>query len=887
MMPAPLISTKLFVPPPRPQAIVRRRLIDRLNTGLSENKSLTLVSASAGFGKTTLLSEWINEARRRDSKLGAAWLSLDEGDSDPSRFLMYFVAALQCIEPGSGTDVMAALQSPRPPSTDSILTELINEIEGLGKDIILVLDDYHTVDSRQVDAQLAFLLENLPARLHLVIGTREDPNLPLPRLRARGLLSELRAADLRFTPGEVAEYLGASPGIELETGEIEALEARTEGWIAGLQLAALSMRGQDDKAGFIRSFTGSHRYVLDYLADEVLRNEPEDIQIFLMHTSILDRFCGPLCEALMNGISGQKTLEYLERANLFIVPLDGERRWFRYHHLFREFLSRKLELGYPEDCIGATDLRIRASQWFEDNGFFIKAFMYAAAASDIDRAQRIATSGKMPKHSRDAVVAILDWLASLSAEILDARPALRILAASMSLVAGRPDGVEEALAITERSLYQSGQEGKNRDLHGRIAAARSALAIFRYQPDEMLLQSTRALGLLAPESLSSRMTAQWTTIVAHVMQEKRAVVAEEFLELESSARASGDVYFIQVALNGLGENQIKNNLLHEALGTFTCAMQAFGEHPHLNAHQAYHGLARLHYEWNDLDRAEDEEERGLRIVRLYDESVDRFILCELLLARIKLARGVFDAATAKLGELALKAQSPRFRHRLPEITELQVYAQLLKGDIEAAARFAGTYKLPLAQARVFLARNEPDLALALIQPYCAAMESKGWKDEYLKALILQALASQAKQRKDETCRLLEEALELAEAGGFIRLFLDEGKPMERLLLMASAKGIKPVYIGRLLSAFTLERRIRDEAGAGSSSSRSQGLIDPLSQRELEVLSLIDQGLSNNEIGERLFLALDTIKGHNRRIFEKLDVKRRTEALARARELGLL
>ena len=589
----------------------------------------------------------------------------------------------------------------------------------------------------------------------------------------------------------------------------------------------------------------------------------------------------------MDGISGQQTLEYLERANLFLVPLDGERRWFRYHHLFREFLSRRLELGHSEDGIGAADLRIRASQWYEGKGFFIEAFKYAIAASDIDRAQRIAIGGRMPKHSRDAVVAILDWLASLSAEILDARPALRILAASMSLVAGRPEGVEEALAAAERILYQTGQEDKNRDLHGRIAAARSALAIFRYQPDEMLMQSTRALGLLAPESLSSRMTAQWTTIVAHVMQEKRAVVAEEFLELESSARASGDVYFIQVALNGLGENQIKNNLLHEASETFTRALQAFGEHPHLNVHQAYHGLARIHYEWNDLDRAEEEEEHGLRIVRLYDDSVDRFILCELLLARIKLARGVFDAATAKLGELVVKAQLPRFRHRLPEIADLQVYALLRKGDIEAAARIADSCKLPLVQARVFLARNEPDHALALIQPYCAAMKTKGWKDEYLKALMLQALATQAKHLQDEACCLLGEVLELAEASGFIRLFLDEGKPMERLLILAGAKEAASAYVGRLLSAFTLERRIKDEAGAVSSASRSQGLIDPLSQRELEVLSLIDQGLSNNEIGERLFLALDTIKGHNRRIFEKLDVKRRTEALARARELGLL
>ncbi len=886
-MPVSLISTKLFMPPLRPQSILRPRLIERLNGGLAEGKSLTLVSASAGFGKTTLLSEWIGGIKRRDPNPGVAWLSLDEGDSDPSRFLSYLVAALQCVEPGCGADAMTALQSPRSPSAESILVELINEIESLGKAIILVLDDYHTVDSPQVDAQLAFLLENLPARMHLVMASREDPNLPLARLRTRGSLSELRAADLRFTPGEAALYLGASLGIELETEEIEALEARTEGWIAGLQLAALSMRGQKDKAGFIRSFTGSHRYVLDYLSEEVLRREPEAIQAFLLRTSILDRLHGPLCDALMESSSGQETLEYLERANLFTVPLDGDRRWYRYHHLFREFLSRRLELGCPDDGTGATDLRIRASQWHEERGLYVEAFKYAVAADDLDRAQRLATGGKMPKHSREAVIAILDWLASLPGATLDERPALRIFTASMSLVAGRPDGVEEALAAAERTLLQSGPEDKNNDLHGRIAAARATLAVFRYQPDEMLIQSSRALGLLAPENLSSRMTATWTTVSAHLMRGDRYAVGRDFVELESMSRSAGDIFFMQLALNGLGESQLKDTMLHEAADTFARALQLFGDHPQPNANLAHLGLARILYEWNDLDAAEEHGERSLRIARLYDDTVDRFILCELLLARIKLARGLFAAATVKLGELAVKAQSPRFRHRLPEIAELQASVLLRGGDIEAAARIAGSFELPLSKAHVFLARNEPDSALALIEPYCGAMEAKGWQGEHLRALILQALAIQAKGSDVAAYKLLGKVLEMAEASGFIRMYLDEGEPMERLLVLSSSKGTKPAYTGRLLAAFSSERRIRDEARAGSSASRSQGLIDPLSQRELEVLRLIAQGLSNQEIGERLFLALDTIKGHNRRIFDKLDVKRRTEAIARARELGVL
>ena len=886
-MSVPLITTKLFMPPLRKQAVSRRRLIDRLNAGLSEGKSLTLVSASAGFGKTTLLSEWIVDIKRRDPNLGVAWLSLDDGDSDPSRFLLYLVAALRCVEPGSGADAMAALQSPMPPSAESILVELINEVEGMARHLVIVLDDYHAVDSAQVDTQLAFLLENLPARMHLVIASREDPNLPLARLRTRGLLSEFRAADLRFTPGEATEYLGVSLGIELETEEVEALEARTEGWIAGLQLAALSMRGQKDKAGFIRTFTGSHRYVLDYLADEVLRHESEAIQAFLIRTSILDRLCGPLCDALLDGSSGQETLEYLERANLFIVPMDEERKWYRYHRLFREFLSHRLERNRTGDGVDPDGLRIRASQWHERNGLYIEAFKYATAAGDIDRAQGLIARGMLPKHSREAVSAILDWLASLPAATLDDRPALRVLKAGMSLVAGLPKRVEEELATAERIVIRNGPGNRNNDLHGRIAAARAALAVFRYQPDEIMAQSSRALELLAHDNFSSRMTANWTTIVAEVFRENRAVVSKKLLELESMAIAAGDVYFFQIALNGLGESQIKDNLLHEAEETFTRALRVFGEHPQPNANQAHHGLARIRYEWNDLDAAEEHGERGFRIAKLYDESVDRFILCELLLARIKIARNLPAAAAARLGELAVKAQSPKFRHRLPEIAELQVFALLKQGEIQVAARLAGSYELPLAQARVLLARNEPDPALALIEPYCASMEAKGWKDEYLKALTLHALALQAKGLKDEACRLLGQTMELAEAGGFIRRFLDEGEPMETLLVLARAKGAKPAYADRLIATFASERRIRDEAGIGTSASRSQGLIDPLSQRELEVLRLIAQGLSNQEIGERLFLALDTIKGHNRRIFDKLDVKRRTEALARARGLGLL
>jgi len=882
-MPAPVLTTKLFMPPARPQAVLRPRLLERLSEGQEQGRALTLISAPAGFGKSTLLSVWIDQRKRQDPKFRVAWLSLDEGDNDPSRFLLYLAAALQGVEPSCGADAIAALHSPQPPSFASILTDLINELDGISRDILLVLDDYHAVDSPEVDKELDFLVEHLPARLRLVIATREDPNLPLARLRARGELTELRASDLRFSPDEAADFLGRVMGLELSAQDIAALDSRTEGWIAGLQLAALTMQGQKDIAGFIHTFTGSHRFVLDYLAEEVLCHQPEAIQVFLLRTSILDRFCGSLCDALMQSDSGQETLEYLERANLFIEPLDGERRWYRFHRLFAELLRQRLEQSLAADKAGgetgAAALHIRASCWFEDNGLPIDAFHHAAAAADLNRTERLATSRQMPTHFRGAVIEILEWLASLPENVLDARPSLHVLTATMSLVAGRTTGVEEALQAAERALQGAEPDETIHDLTGRIAAARATLALTRYQPDTIFVQSRRALKHLHPDNLPFRMTAMWTMAFAHFLQGDRAAAGRAFAELESMSHVSGDVFFTQLALCSLGEVQVMDNKLHQAAETYRRALRSFGDHPQPNANEAHLGLARISYEWNELDAAEEHGERGLQLARQYDSSIDRFILCELLLARVTLARGHVAAAAARLDELATTARRRGFLHRLPEIAALQVPVLLHQGHVEAAAHLAGTFDLPQSRARVFLARSEPSSALALLEPLGGQMEARGWQDEHLRVLALQALALHAKGREDEALCLLVEAMGLAEGGGFIRLFLDEGAPMARLLSVAVAREMMPAYAGRLLTAFAAEKQVRESALAEPPST--------LSRRELEVLRLLAEGLSNLEIGERLFLALDTIKGHNRRIFEKLEVKRRTEAIARGRELGLL
>jgi len=884
-MSTPILATKLYIPPPRANLVLRPRLIERLNEGL--HCSLTLIAAPAGFGKSTLLSAWIDQRARQDPKLRIAWLSLDEADNDPSQFLLYLAAALHSAEPSCGADAMAALQSPQPPSAESILTDLINDIDGITGDILLVLDDYHAVHSPKVDEELAFLLEHLPARMRLVIATREDPMLPLARLRASGELAELRAADLRFSPDEAADFLCRVMGLELTAEDIAALESRTEGWIAGLQLAALSMRGQKDIAGFIRSFTGSHRFVLDYLVEEVLQRQSESVQTFLLRTSILDRMCGTLCDAVLGSpsASGQETLEYLERSNLFIVPVDSERRWYRYHHLLADLLRQRLHESAAKSAgdegICMAELHGRASRWYEDNGLVFDAFRHAAAANDIARAEHLIEGKGMPLHFRGAVSAMLDWLASLPKTVLDARPSLCVRYATLSLVAGQSTGVEEKLQAAEAAIAAALQgtepDDRTRDLIGQIAGARATLALTRYQPEAMITQARRALEYLHPDNLLSRIRAIHTLGFAYQVQGDRAAARQAYTEAIAISQASGNIRFTIVATISLGAIQELETRLHQAAETFRSGLQLAGDHPQPFENEAHLGLARIFYEWNDLEAAEQHGQQSLQLARQFDRAIDRFVICEVFLARLKLALGDVAGAAAMLAETEQSVRQNNFVHRTREVAAAQVLVLLRQGDVAAAAHLAQTHDLPISQARVLLAQGDTSEALAVLAPYRQQMEAKGWQDERLKVMVLEAIALYAHSDKDKAVRLLGEALALAEPGGFIRTFVDEGTPMSRLLSEAAAQQIMPDYVARLLAAF--------EVKSDLASTRPR--IELLSQRELEVLRLIAEGLSNQEIGERLFLALDTIKGHNRRIFEKLEVKRRSEAIARGRELGLL
>jgi len=884
----PLLLTKLFIPPPRPKLVSRPHLIQKINTSLL--CKLTLISAPAGFGKTTLVSDWVAGCRS-----AVAWLSIDDGDNDPARFFTYLIASLQTINEAIGKGLLVTLQSPQPPPPEMILTSLLNEITTFPDNFVLVLDDYHVIDSKAIDSAIVFLIEHLPPQMHLIIATREDPHLPLARFRARGQLVELRAADLRFTPAEATDFLNQVAGLNLTEENIAALETRTEGWIAGLQLAALAMQtrqGQQDTDSFIQSFTGSHHFVLDYLIEEVLHHHSEVIQTFLLCTSILERMCGPLCEAVLgnSSVHGQETLNYLERANLFIVPLDNERHWYRYHHLFTELLRQRFHQSLTSvNAVGRlSEYHIRASQWFEDNGLELEAFQHATAADDIERAEHIIEGKGIPLYVRGGLVPVLNWLASLPKMVLDARPSLGVMHATLALMTGQATGVEEKLQSAELALTSSQQGSKpiekTRDLIGQIAAARATLALTRYQPESMITQAQRALEYLHPDNLTSRVRVIWTLGFAYQVLGDRTAARKAFTEAVAISQASGNIRFTIVATISLAVIQEFENHLHQAVETYKRGLQLAGDHPQPFENEAHLGLARIFYEWNDLVAAEKHGQQALQLARQFDRVIDRSIICEVFLASLKLAQGDVVDAAAMLAETEETVRQNNFVHRMPEVAAAKVLVLLRQGDFQEATHLVQKFDLPLCQARLHLAQGNPSESLAVLESYSQQIEAKGWVDEQLKVMVLQAVALNTQNEKEKAVHLLGEALKIAEPEGFTRLFLDEGPAMAQLLTEAASRGVMRESIGKLLAAFEVQK--------GKSENipyrpLNQSLVEPLSQRELEILRLLSKGLSNRVIAERLFLALDTIKGHNRNIFNKLQVQSRTEAVIRARELGLL
>lgn len=874
-MSTPILSTKLFVPRLRSRTIPRPRLIERLNDGL--HGKLTLISASAGFGKTTLVCEWLAGCDRR-----VAWLSLDDGDNDPTRFLSYLIAALQSIEATIGSEVSGTLQSPQPPPVDLILTTLLNEIATFKENFVLVLDDYHVINTIEIDAALTFLLEHLPPQIHLVITTREDPQLPLARLRAQGQLNELRTADLRFDPLEAAAFLNQSMSLSLSDEEISALESRTEGWIVGLQLAAISMQGQDDVTGFIKSFTGSHRFVLDYLVEEVLEQQPKSVQTFLLRTSILDRLCGPLCDAVLDSVdSSEETLSYLEHANLFIVPLDNERCWYRYHHLFSDLLRhrllRRMTSEPTEEGKGVSELHVRASIWYEENGFEIEAFGHAASANDVARAARLMKGEGMPLHFRGAMTSVLNWLESLPESVLNETPSLLVTYASVLTMAGRQiNSIDEKLRTAEAALQDTESDDMSRDIVGNIAAIRAMLAVPQSRVETIISESRRALDNLHPDNLPVRTTATWTLGYAHQIQGDRAAARRAYSDAISISQTSGNLLIALAATTCLGQLQEVDNQLNLAAAAYRRALQLVGDPPWPTTCEAHLGLARVLYQWNDLDSAHNHARQCAHLASQL-ENVDTPVACGVFLARLNLALGDVDSAVTALTNAGQIAQH-HFVHWITKVTEMHVFVLIRQGNLTAAEDLARTHDLPVSRARVALAQGDSSKALTLLEPFRRHVEEKDRPDELLEVMLLQALAEHAKGEEARAIRYLNEALTLAEPGGFVRIFVDEGAPMAALMGEAAKHAIAPDYIHQLQAAFgTVE----------NNNTYYQDLDEPLSSRELEVLRLLATELNGPEIARELLVSLNTMRTHTKNIYTKLGVTNRRAAVRRAEELELL
>jgi len=919
-MSMPILTTKLYIPPPRPQAVLRPRLLERLNEGL--DRKLTLISAPAGFGKTTLVSTWVGSCNRP-----TAWLSLNQEESDPARFLTYLIAALQTVAVNLGEGALAALRSP-PPPTEALLTALLNDITTIPDHFVLVLDDYHVVDSQPVDQALTFLLEHLPPKMHLVIATREDPSLPLARLRARGHMTEVRAADLRFTPAEAATFLNQVMHLDLSTEQVAALETRTEGWIAGLQLAALSIQGRESIPEFIRAFSGNNRYIVDYLVEEVLQRQPEHVRDFLLQTSILDRLSGSLCDAVTGQKTGSVLLEALERNNLFVVSLDDKRHWYRYHHLLADVLHAHLMAEQPDRV---ALLHRRASDWHEQNGVRDAAIRHALAAQDFERAAGLIERAWPVMDGTFQTAAWLRWAHALPDEVVRVRPVLSLDYAWAFLNAGELEAGAERLRDAERCLESQAatheqhshakctvvvdDEEQYRHLPASIATARAYYAQSLGDLSATLAHGRRALDLLPEQDYLRRGVVGALLGLAYWTNGELETAHRTLAEGMENMHRGGNSLFALRGAYGLADIRLAQGRLQEAIQIYAEAVELAAGADELFRR----GTADLHLGLSDLYLELDNFESAAKYLRQaevigeHDGSAHwRYRLC-LGQARIAKAQGDLTGALERLDE-ALSCYVPT---PVPDVTPIAAQKAriwIAQGNLSKARQWAHERGLSVDDDLSYLREFEYiTLARLLIAEYRHGHLEHSIQDAttllarlldsaqagqrmggVLEILVLQALAHQAQGNVAPALAALERALELAQPEGYVRLFVDEGQPMAQLLSQAAAQGMMPDYVGELLAVIDAAGQTSPDAfappvvaPARPSLVQRAVLVEPLSEREIEVLDLIAQGLSNREIGERLFLALSTVKGHNRNIFGKLQVQRRTEAVARARELGLL
>jgi LuxR family maltose regulon positive regulatory protein len=898
----PLLATKLHVPRPRQYLVPRARLVGQMQQSLS--RPITLVSAPAGFGKTTLLTQWFAQ-----SNLPVAWLSLEAEDNDPTRFLSYLIAALQTLDAQVGTIALAMLHTPQPPSPEVVLAVLTNDLIERGRgDVVLVLDDYHLITANSIQRGMTFLLEHLPPQLHLVLATRADPPLPLARLRARMLLTEVRTADLRFGAAEVGTFLQAVMGLTLPPEAIATLGRQTEGWIAGLQLAALSLQGRTDVSAFLAAFSGSHRYVLDYLSEEVLTRQDASVQQFLLHTCLLERLSGPLCDAVTVQEGSQAMLEALERANLFVVALDDERGWYRYHHLFAEVLRSYLQQREPTLL---PVLHHRASAWYEQHQMPVEAVQHALAVPDAELAARLIEPIALSTGFQGQLNTVLEWMKALPEALVGTRPRLCVYYAVLLLFTNQPEAAETRLQQAERGVQVGMPAEEAQAILGWVLDIRGDIALDHGDISQAVSLAHHALVLLPKAEMIPRTGALATTIRAYLISGVVTSDAEsEVAAAVAVIRPSGNQFSTVNSTCLLARLHILQGRLRQAAATYEQLVQVVPRPEVLQTAFSsifyYFGLGDLLYEWNDLEAAEQYLAQGMALVK-ETRTVEPFVavLGYTALARLEQARGNTREALATLDTLVHLAEQRHFPpHYVAQGAAVRVQLELAQSNLAAAIHWVdtsgltakdedlsypreGTY-LALARVRIAQGRDDPAApflqdALYLLDRLRESAEAKARMGSVLEILVLRALALEAQGDRTSALSTLERALVLAAPEGYIRLFVDEGKPMLALLRLAHARSTVPGYVATLLSAFGEQHT----SNLPLPSSRSSVLLEPLTEREREVLRLLLEGASNREIARRLVVSVNTVKRHVYNLCGKLGVQSRTQAIIRAGDLHLV
>ena len=896
----PLLTTKLHVPRRRRGLVTRPRLGERLRR--SDEAALTLVSAPAGFGKTTLLTEWLAGAGGRPP----AWLSLDERDNDPLLFWAYLLAALQKAVPGAGAGALTLLREPHA-STDEVLATLVNELDAVADDVVLVLDDYHVITAREVHEGLTFLLEHLPPQVHLVIATRADPALPLARLRAGGKLVEVRADDLRFTAEEAAAYLTEAMGVALSSENVAALEARTEGWIAALQLAALSMRGREDVAGFIAGFAGDDRYIVDYLVEEVLQRQPDDVRDFLLQTAILGRFNGPLCDAVVGGIGGTAMLEALDRANLFLVPLDDRRYWYRYHHLFADVLHARLLAEQPGLV---PELHRRAGEWHAQHGEASEAIRHALAGGDAERAADLVELAMPAARRNRQETTLRHWFQELPEAVLRDRPLLRAGYAGAILVHGELDGVEEHLRDAERWLTEaeSGTAPASaagvdpvavRAVRGQVAVYRAAQARMTGDLPGTIIHARRVLDFAADDDHLVRGSAAGLLGLAHWTSGDLDAAFDWWSDSRVHLNQAGhhsDTLGVSLALADI---RLAQGRLRDALAIYQHGLDTASAHgtPVLRGAADMHvGLSELSRERDDLEAARWHLAASAELGRHAGLPQNPY-RSRVAMARVLQSEGSLDAAVSELDEAECLYVGDLFPDVRP-VAAVRARVWLAQGRVDRAFRWLRDRGLSaeddlsylrefehVTLARALLAQHSAsgDLtcltqASGLLERLLHAAEHGGRTGTLLEVLVLCAVAHQARGDLPSALGALDRALTLAEPDGYVRVFLDEGSRLAPLLNRAAKESVRRAYAQRLLTAGTTP---------DPEIPAQRGLVEPLSVRELDVLRLLGSDLDGPGIARELFVSVNTVRTHTKNLYAKLGVNNRRAAVRRGVELDLL